>query len=40
MPAEAAFAMLAENRIRNVPTALVLLYLQLHRARLRAAWMD
>lgn len=40
MPAEAAFAMLAENRIRNAPTALVLLYLQLHRARLRAAWMD
>lgn len=40
MPAEEAFAMLAENRILNMPTALVLTHLQLHRARLRAAWMD
>jgi ADP-ribose pyrophosphatase len=39
MPAEEAFAMLAANQIRNAPTALVLLHLQLHRARLREAWM-
>jgi len=36
--AEDAFAMVAENRIENAPAALALLWLQVHRARLRAAW--
>ncbi|TPG61278.1 NUDIX domain-containing protein [Roseomonas nepalensis] len=33
-----AFAMVAENRIRNAPAALALLWLQVNHARLRAEW--
>ncbi|MCR0982079.1 NUDIX domain-containing protein [Roseomonas populi] len=33
-----AFAMVAENRIRNAPTALALLWLQVNHARLRDEW--
>ena len=35
-----AFAMVAENRIRNAPTALALLLLQVGHARLRDEWME
>lgn len=38
LPAEEAFAMVADNRIRNAPTALSLLSLQIRRATLRAEW--
>jgi ADP-ribose pyrophosphatase len=33
-----AFAMVAENRIRNAPAALALLWLQVNHARLKAEW--
>ena len=33
-----AFAMVADNRIRNVPAAFALLWLQVNHARLRAEW--
>jgi ADP-ribose pyrophosphatase len=36
--AEEAFAMLARNEIRNASAALCLLWLQVHRARLREEW--
>lgn len=36
--AEEAFAMVAANRIQGAPTALALLWLQCHRARLREEW--
>ena len=39
MPAEDAFRMLAEGRLDGAPTALALLWLQLHRPRLRAEWL-
>lgn len=38
LPAEEAFRMVAENRLDGAPTALALLWLQLHRPRLRAEW--
>ena len=38
VPAEDAFAMVADNRIENAPAALALLWLQVHRAKLRATW--
>lgn len=38
VPAAEAFAMVAGNRIRNAPTALALLWLQVNHARLRAEW--
>jgi ADP-ribose pyrophosphatase len=40
VPAAEAFAMVAENRIRNAPAALALLWLQVNHARLRAEWTD
>jgi ADP-ribose pyrophosphatase len=39
VPAAEAFAMVADNRIENAPAAMALLWLQVNRARLRAAWM-
>ena len=39
LPAEEAFRLVAGNRVQGAPTALALLWLQLHRARLRAEWM-
>ena len=36
--AEEAFAWVAENRIKNAPTAMCLLWLQVHRERLRREW--
>jgi ADP-ribose pyrophosphatase len=38
VPADAAFAMVAEGRIVNITTALALLWLQANRERLRRAW--
>ena len=38
VPAEDAFRMVAENRVDGAPTALALLWLQLHRAALRQQW--
>lgn len=38
MPAEDAFALLDEQRIRNATGALALMWLRHHRARLRAGW--
>jgi ADP-ribose pyrophosphatase len=38
MPAGDAFRMVAEHRLDGAPTALALLWLQLHRARLRETW--
>jgi ADP-ribose pyrophosphatase len=38
LPAEEAFRMVAEDRIENAPAALSLLWLQLHRPRLRIEW--
>jgi ADP-ribose pyrophosphatase len=38
VPAESAFAMVAEGRIVNITTALALLWLQANRERLRRAW--
>jgi ADP-ribose pyrophosphatase len=38
LPAEEAFAMLAEGRIVNITTALALLWLQANRDRLRQEW--
>lgn len=38
LDAEDAFAMVAENRVQGAPTALALLWLQCHRARLRQEW--
>jgi len=38
LPAEDAFRMVAENHVQGAPTALALLWLQLHRARLREEW--
>jgi ADP-ribose pyrophosphatase len=38
MPAEDAFALLDEQRIRNATGALALMWLRHHRARLRASW--
>ena len=38
LPAEDAFAMLAAGRIEGAPTALALLWLHLHRPRLRDTW--
>lgn len=37
-PAEEAFAWVAQNRIKNAPAALSLLWLQVNRARLRREW--
>jgi ADP-ribose pyrophosphatase len=39
LAADDAFRLVAENRVDGAPTALALLWLQLHRARLRAEWM-
>jgi ADP-ribose pyrophosphatase len=39
VPADDAFRMVAENRLDGAPTALALLWLQLHRATLRQQWM-
>lgn len=39
LPAEDAFRLVAENRLDGAPTALALLWLQLHRTRLRERWM-
>ena len=38
VPAEDAFRLVAENRLDGAPTALALLWLQLHRAALRQQW--
>jgi len=38
LKAEDAFGLVAEGRVQGAPTALALLWLQLHRARLRADW--
>ncbi|HEV7266710.1 MAG TPA: NUDIX domain-containing protein [Falsiroseomonas sp.] len=38
LAAEDAFRLVAERRVDGAPTALALLWLQLHRARLRAEW--
>jgi ADP-ribose pyrophosphatase len=38
--AEDAFRLVAENRLDGAPTALALLWLQLHRNRLRSEWMS
>ncbi|QXM24617.1 NUDIX domain-containing protein [Elioraea tepida] len=38
VPAESAFAMIAEGRIVNISTALALFWLQANRERLRRAW--
>jgi ADP-ribose pyrophosphatase len=38
LPAEDAFRLVAEGRVDGAPTALALLWLQLHRARLREEW--
>jgi ADP-ribose pyrophosphatase len=38
LPAEEAFAMVAENRLDGAPAALALMWLNLNRARLRAEW--
>jgi ADP-ribose pyrophosphatase len=38
LPAEEAFAMIGTGGLDGAPTALALLWLQLNRARLRAAW--
>jgi ADP-ribose pyrophosphatase len=40
LPAEEAFAMVADNRVMNAPTALSLLWLQLHRPRLQREWTE
>jgi ADP-ribose pyrophosphatase len=37
-PAEDAFALLADGKLDGAPAALALLWLQLHRARLRKEW--
>ena len=39
LPAGDAFRLLAEQRLDGAPTALALLWLQLHRTRLREEWM-
>lgn len=40
VPAEDAFRLVAENRVDGAPTALALLWLQLHRAALRQQWIS
>jgi ADP-ribose pyrophosphatase len=40
LPAEEAFAQLARNEIRNAPTALLLMWLQLNTDRLHREWMS